>query len=901
MRVPMPSVHSPTVRGRLRVDRALLVLIGLVVALASALLAAVWPLTVRTADEAMAYSVREAGPGASVVATVPQPIFDGTRRRLPDAVARVAGDIATTQDMIPDRLESVVHPHLASVISPALKVSGPGPSRFLRLVYVQSPSDPPAVTWVAGHAPRSSAGPDEDAIVLSAEKPPWPVQVGLSEDAALAVDLEPGDRLAVEDQYGKKIDVRISGIYSPDDPDDPAWTVARELLSPAVGMSDGVTRTSVAALVSPESLPDLRIAVPSDELTEQVAFLPYPERVRWEQSPGLRQDVVELESAPGLASGGTGWDSGLDQVLDDASAQVADARGRAQVILVGLLVTAMLTLVLAALLLARRRAGPLTLARERGATLVGIGAELAVESLLVAVAGAAVGLATTLALVGSVGWRWVLPAALVAALAAPVLGTIEAGRATSARRVPANRAARRIAERRRRTRRLVLEGAVVGLAGVTFVALRQRGPVQGDLAPVSTPTVWALVGALLLVRVLPPLVRWVVRLTGRSGARLRFFVAARVAAGGLRALPLVVVAVAVAQLVLGTTLAATQQRGQESGALLAVGGDARLKAVPTSRVADMAAAVGEAPGVHAAVAGRVAEMTLASSVSTGASVRLVIVDAGAYERLLAMSDLPDAPQLERLTAAGGEDVPVPALLLGGPPGLENGLQVRWGPNDSVALDVVGEAPRVDAATDPVVVVDAAAFAATGARVDPDTIWALGPGAPEALLAAAEADPADTVLTFDEALASLREAPLPAALVRLAVAASLLLVLLAGVGVVLGTALDAPARATALGRLRSLGLADPDLRRVLAGELLVPVVAGVLTGLVVGVGTAWAIFGSLGLEEVTGQSETPRLVVPVWTWLAAAALPVLALILAARQGRWLRRTNLAVLLRGGDSG
>ena len=165
-----------------------------------------------------------------------------------------------------------------------------------------------------------------------------------------------------------------------------------------------------------------------------------------------------------------------------------------------------------------------------------------------------------------------------------------------------------------------------------------------------------------------------------------------------------------------------------------------------------------------------------------------------------------------------------------------------------------------------------------ARVaDPDTIWAVGPGAPEALRAAAEEDPADTVLTFDEVLTSLREAPLPAALVRLAVAASLLLVLLAGLGVVLGAALDAPARATALGRLRSLGLADRELRRVLAGELLAPVLASVLTGLVVGVATAWATFGSLGLEEVTGQSETPQLVVPLWTWLATVALPVVALL------------------------
>ena len=85
-------VHRPTVRGRLRVDRGLLVLTGLVVALASALLAAVWPLTVRTADEAMAESVREVGPGASVVATAAA----AARRRhapprLPDAVARFDG------------------------------------------------------------------------------------------------------------------------------------------------------------------------------------------------------------------------------------------------------------------------------------------------------------------------------------------------------------------------------------------------------------------------------------------------------------------------------------------------------------------------------------------------------------------------------------------------------------------------------------------------------------------------------------------------------------------------------------------------------------------------------------------------------------------------------------------
>ena len=74
----------------------------------------------------------------------------------------------------------------------------------------------------------------------------------------------------------------------------------------------------------------------------------------------------------------------------------------------------------------------------------------------------------------------------------------------------------------------------------------------------------------------------------------------------------------------------------------------------------------------------------------------------------------------------------------------------------------------------------------------------------------------------------------------------------------------------------------------------------LTGVAVGIGTAWATFGSHGLEEVTGQSETPQLVVPLWTWLAALALVLVTLLLAARQSSRLRTTILAQLLRTGDS-
>ncbi|QIG41355.1 ABC transporter permease [Nocardioides anomalus] len=882
-------------RARLRTDRGLLVLTAGVVAVVSALLTAVWPLTVRTADEAVSDAVGDAGAGAAVVATVPPAQFRGDRRRDPDAVERFGRAVEDARSGLPDRLRAVLRPSVASLSSPALRVSGPGASRSLRLVYAQSPTAPPAVTWVAGRAPGASVGAGRADVVLDDDDPPWPVEVGLSERAALLLDLLPGATLTLEDEYGQDVAVRISGIYSPDDPGDPAWDVARELLSPAVAIADGVERTSAGALVTAAALPDLRIAVPADELTQRTTFLPDPERLGWRGAPELRREVVSLKAVAGAE---VEWDSVLDRLLADAEQDVADARGQAQLLLVGLVASAGLTLALVALLLGRRRAGPLVLARERGAALPGLAAELGVESVLVAAAGALAGTALTLALLGDVGWRWLPPVVVVVALAAPVAGAVEAARATSARRVPANRAARRVADGRRRSGRALLELAVLAVAVLASVALRQRGSPEGDLTPSSAPTWWAVVGAVALLRLLPGLSRLAMRGVRRSRGRLSFFVAARVAAGGLRALPLAVLVVAVSQLVLGSGLAATQQRGQEAGALLTVGGDARLKTAPGPDVDGTAADLGRAPGVRAGVAGRVADRTLASAASTGATVRLVVVDAGAYRDLLARSDLPDAPQLGRLESPADPDAPVPALLSGGPPGLADGLRVRWGEDLDVALDVVGAAPLVEGGTDPVVLVDATAFAAAGAESLPDTVWAVGPGASDALRAYADQDPSVTLLTYDEVLAGLRDDPLREALVDLAVVASALLLLLAALGVVLGTAVGAPARDVSLGRLRALGLPDRGLRAVLAGELLVPVLAAVLTGTAVGVLTLWANTGSLDLAAVTGQDRPPALVVPVWTWLAAGAVLLVPLVLALRLHRRLRRASLARVLRSG---
>ena len=56
---------------------------------------------------------------------------------------------------------------------------------------------------------------------------------------------------------------------------------------------------------------------------------------------------------------------------------------------------------------------------------------------------------------------------------------------------------------------------------------------------------------------------------------------------------------------------------------------------------------------------------------------------------------------------------------------------------------------------------------------------------------------------------------------------------------------------------------------------------------------------VALEEVTGQSERPQLVVTLWLGPVLLALPLVAVALAVREIRRLRQSDLSRLLRGGD--
>jgi putative ABC transport system permease protein len=549
----VPRVHGPSVRGRAWAGRGPLLLSAVVVALAALLAAAVPAAMGRTADEAVADAVVRAGSDAGVAVDAP---FE---REDTDVRIRQSGSAATLADSgslarfeLAPELEAALGPPVLSVTSTLLQVAARPPGRTFRLAYVAGGAGA-AVTWTAGTAPGPSVPAAAADDRVPADSGPWPVRIGLSEADAAALGLRVGDRVPLRDSHGRTLDVRVSGLFRALDPTDPAWRIA-PLLRPGPG---GAT---TAGLLSAGSLPDGRLALAPEDVNPRVTFIPRPDRLHWGNSGTVAAAVVALKASSG-ADGHLRWTSGLDRVLTAVREQVAAAGAQAAVLLVGLVTTSALVLLLAADLLVRRRAGVLAGARGRGASLPGIGAELAIESFALAVAAGALGLGLARLLVAGPYWRWALPVVAVAALAGPVLGVRSAATALPARALPANRAARRSARRTRQLRRIALEAAVVLAAAGAFAALRQRGVApDGGLLPALAPTLGAVTGGLVLLRLLAPAAGLALRLAARSRRGLPLLGAARAAATAGRPLPFLVLVVSSALLTYAVALSATERR-----------------------------------------------------------------------------------------------------------------------------------------------------------------------------------------------------------------------------------------------------------------------------------------------------------------------------------------------------
>ncbi|WP_341716438.1 FtsX-like permease family protein [Micromonospora sp. FIMYZ51] len=908
-----PAPHWPSVRGRGRTDAGPLLLTAAVIAAVALLAGAVPALLRAAADNAVQDTIRRAGHGSNVLVHANWERDDGpTGGRI--RISRLAEDVedfrARAVHALGPDLDAALLPPIAVVNGPILSITDGSVPRTFQLTYLAGDLGGPELTWIAGSAPGPTI--PEPSIEIPADGPPWPVQVGLSEADAAALDLGPGDRIPVQDGQGRDKDVRISGIYRPADSADPAWRLAPALLRPVPG-ADGVGTTRFAGLLSGESLPDARLAFDEDQLRRTVHFAPEPDALTWDATATLASQVVKLKAtsgSSGVRDQSLKWESQLDTVLRAARTQISAASAQAAVLLAGVLTATVLVLLLAADLLVRRRTPALSAARQRGAALPDLGAELLIESIVVSLSAAAVGLALARAVAPGVCWAWTVPVVLAGAVAGPAFGTLAAARASRDRRQPANPAARRWILATGQLRRAAVEAAVLIAAVAAFATLHQRGllPADGDtgeltgdlLLPISAVALGVLAGALVLLRLLPVGVRIALRQALRSRRSLAVFGAARAVATAGRVLPLLVLVSATAlvsfALVVGTTIA----RGLADGAWNSVGADARLDVSTDAEAATPALAerIAAAPGVGQVVVGQVTDSARVFTESTLLTPRLVVVDAAAFQRLLATTPLPDAPALARLTAPGPGPVAVPALVRSSDGDLRTGtrLQLTRDGAPAIRLTVVGTAPAVGGASD-VVIVDAAALADAGLPAVPNTVWVTGPGAARAVSNSGVA--ADVVLRAD-VLRAQRVAPLTAGILRLAWTAAVVLLALGLLGLTLAAAAGASERWQTLTRLRTLGLRRRDVRWVAAGELLPPVVVAAMCGPLLGALLARLTLGPLELRLLTGQAAEPAVVLPWWLLaLVSVALLGAAATVVPVESALRRRDRLSEVLRAGE--
>ncbi|RQX16580.1 permease [Micromonospora ureilytica] len=910
-----PVLHWPSIRGRGRTDAGPLLLTAAVIA-AVTLLAGAAPVLLRAAaDNAVQDTVRRAGTDSNVLVHANWERDDGPtggRVRMPSLAEALDTFRARATDALGPDLDAALLPPIAAVNGPILNITDGSVPRTFQFTYLAGDLGGPDVAWIAGSPPGPAVS--DEYVETPYDGPPWPVQVGLSEADAAALNLGAGDRIPVKDGHGRDRDVRISGIYRPADSADPAWRLAPALLRPVPG-ADGVGTTRFAGLLSRESLPDARLAVDEDELRRTVHFAPVPDALTWDATAALASQVIKLKAASGSSidrEQSLKWESQLDTVLRDASTRNSAASAQAAVLLAGVLTATVLVLLLAAYLLVGRRTPALSAARQRGAALPDLGAELIIESTVVSLSAAAVGLALARAAAPGVSWTWAVPVVLAGAVAGPAFGTLAAAHASRDRRQPANQAARRWIRATGQLRRAAVEAAVLIAAVAAFVTLHQRGllPVASDgdtgelsgdlILPISAVALGALVGALVLLRLVPLGARFALRQALRSRRPLAVFSAAQAATTAGRALPLLVLVSTTALASFALILGATVTRGMADGAWSTVGADARLDVGADAATATPALAerIAAAPGVRQVVVAQVTDSARVFSESTLLTPRLVIVDTAAFQRLLAGTPLPDAPALARLTAPGPGPGDVPALVRSSDGELRTGTRLQLPRDDAPAirLAAVGTAPSVDGATD-VVIVDAAALADAGLPAAPNTVWVTGPGAARAVANTGVA--ADVVLRAD-VLRAQRVAPLTAGLLRLAWTAAAVLLALGLLGLTLAAAAGASQRWQTLTRLRTLGLRPRDVRWVAAGELLPPVVVAAVCGPLLGALLARLTLGPLDLRLLTGQAADPTAVLPWWLLgLVSVALLAVATTVVPVESALRRRDRLSEVLRAGE--
>ncbi|MGC4175720.1 hypothetical protein [Demequina sp.] len=845
-----------------------------IVAVAVLLTAAVPVLANSAATRQLRADVVTADRAADVVVTVPYEGGSGNFALAPDTAdsARYVRD--EVEEGMPRELTAVLEPPITTLVGPELKAGVvDGTPVRVRFAYVDH-GETAAVDWVDGRPPAATG----TAADVARTNQKLPVEVGVSESAATALGVTPGDRLPVQDLDGAPLEVTVTGVFAPHRGAEAAVDAIPTLLEPRE--SHGAEpQTSVALLTTDESVPAARLALFPGDMTRAIV---YRTDVRAITAGNAEPASV---AARGLASGKEVFDivgasasvsTRLDTILDASLSRASTATAQASVLLICLVVLIALTQVLSARALVDQRASVIAQVRTRGASVVSVGLSLLAESAIVTALGAGLGLAAqAIAAPGRPTWWWVVPTLLMSLIAAPLLGA----RAAWQRRRP-----RSSHDLRRITREVLLVLAAIGSAAT----LRSRGTaassnsVAADLLVLAAPTLCALAVGAGVARLMPTVSRWLRDAASRGSAAGTLVAFSRASATTTAVLALVLAAGTIA---LSASVASTVRDGRLDAAHDNVGADAIATATYLSGLPPEVAGL-PVQGVTTASASDIGAGYLAGG-PRSQTVTIVAVDAAALASVVAA--LPGGhPDPWRTLATAPEGEPIAMLETADLTHVDHGV-ITFA-RESAQVTSVGTAPDLPGAAiagERLVIVDREALeAVTGESYPITAAWAVGPEAVTALTRAV-GDADAEVVTRDEWIERVGSEPLAGALSWLFAATVVVALAFAVLAVALLATSGNAQRRHAMARLRVVGMSAARVSRVSRLEVLIPVALVSLFGVLGGIAVARLTIEALGLGAITRQAHAPQ---PEFAWwalavpLLLAATAWVAVGLAVRFGR-----------------
>ncbi|MET8227825.1 FtsX-like permease family protein [Streptomyces sp. NPDC005301] len=825
-------VPAPWLRPRLRAaPRAVLALAALTCFVA--FVAAALP----RADDAVASralhaALTDAGTPRTVVElTAPQPSLAlGTRERAaavaPEALARVTHRAPRTFPApLTTRAENAVAEvrttHQLLGTDPALPRPEAVPPHFS--VHALGGLDEHARV-LRGRLPRAAHDTTETTRTAEA---------AVTEATARALRLHVGSTVPTAYENGSQgPEFTITAILRPRAPAGPYWSADPQLGTPGMAAtSDRLPALywSAALLLPAEAAPVLLGTQTQPELAWR--FIPDTDALTGEDAEGIVRAAASLRQGPAslrlraLAGPSAAVTTQLGDVEAAHNRQREAVNPLVTAGLTGAAAVAALVLTATAALLTRRRAPELALLRARGAGLISLAARTGAETAVTTLPAAAVGLLLArLVLPDGREARAVLAVAAVAVLVCltpPLL-------VVAVHRVPRAHDEREdLAAVRPGRRRLVAEATIVLLTAGSLVALRAAG-ADSTAAVAVVPVLTALLGALLLLRLTPPLLRSAARSTARLRGPVVFLALARAGrAPAATAFPLCALVIALTTAAFGGSVLLGTTAARDRAALLATGADARVDVLGGGRLpAGARDAVAALPGVRSV-----------TSVGTdtdgqvgGHRVTAVAVPAGAYARLSRSTGnggFPAAALQPRSGALGAVASPGLARRLGTGPQRVQAF--------GRTLTVRVTAARTSTPAVPhgaFLLVDQTLMRAGGATSLLVTGTPAGATALERAARAKGSTPVRAVLR-SEVRARYAAPPLQEGTFRVYAAAVGAAGALAALALALSLLHDADARAAFLGRLRTLGLGARQSRRLALLEAVPLAVTAAVGGAVTG--------------------------------------------------------------------